>query len=400
MVDTPDLSDGSGSTVAALVDRALDAGVTPDRLSDDIIGSWRRSAGAGLSPEMFVVPFDADVDDGGRLAWAAQPVLDRMGDDLIETGVGLVLTDARGVVVSRRAADRPTRGMFDNIQLAPGFQYGEEHIGTNAIGTALQLKGPTLVLAEQHFADALTRMACAATTVTDPSTGRVLGVVDLSCAADAANPLMLPLAKRAVWEIEQRLLEESATSEPVLREQFLKARRGTRAPLVAVSQRAMLVNAAASSLLEQTDHERLWECVVGVLQGKTDICSFPLGNGQLATFRCQPVLDGARFVGALLLAEAAAGSGRLIARQRREPPTAGFGWESLTDAELAVAAHVSRGMTNREVAARLYLSPHTIDFHLRQLFRKLDVTSRVELTRVVLESASATAEPRLIVAPE
>ncbi len=61
------------------------------------------------------------------------------------------------------------------------------------------------------------------------------------------------------------------------------------------------------------------------------------------------------------------------------------GWASLTDTERCVSELVAEGLTNRQVAARLFMSVHTVAFHLRHVFRKLEVASRVELTRLTLE---------------
>jgi DNA-binding CsgD family transcriptional regulator len=61
------------------------------------------------------------------------------------------------------------------------------------------------------------------------------------------------------------------------------------------------------------------------------------------------------------------------------------GWPSLTEAERRVADVVAEGLTNAKAAERLFLSRHTVDFHLRQIFRKLGIGSRVELTRLVLD---------------
>lgn len=69
---------------------------------------------------------------------------------------------------------------------------------------------------------------------------------------------------------------------------------------------------------------------------------------------------------------------------RHAPVRAGNGWASLTHSELRVARLVAEGLTNREVARRLFLSRHTVDTHLRHAFGKLGVSSRVELTRQVL----------------
>jgi DNA-binding CsgD family transcriptional regulator len=58
-----------------------------------------------------------------------------------------------------------------------------------------------------------------------------------------------------------------------------------------------------------------------------------------------------------------------------------LGWESLTDAELNVARLAAAGYTNRGIADKLFVSPHTVNTHLRHVFDKLDVRSRVDLTR-------------------
>ena len=71
----------------------------------------------------------------------------------------------------------------------------------------------------------------------------------------------------------------------------------------------------------------------------------------------------------------------------RQRPAAG--WGSLTDTERSVSAMVSQGLTNRAVAKQMFLSENTVAFHLRQIFRKLNISSRVELTRHVIEHGQA-----------
>jgi DNA-binding CsgD family transcriptional regulator len=57
----------------------------------------------------------------------------------------------------------------------------------------------------------------------------------------------------------------------------------------------------------------------------------------------------------------------------------------LTAQELQVSRFVAQGLANREIAHQLFLSPRTIDFHLRNVFAKLGVTSRAELARLPLD---------------
>jgi DNA-binding CsgD family transcriptional regulator len=60
------------------------------------------------------------------------------------------------------------------------------------------------------------------------------------------------------------------------------------------------------------------------------------------------------------------------------------GWLSLTGTECAVSKLVAEGLTNQQVADQMFISVHTVAFHLRQVFRKLGISSRVELARAAV----------------
>jgi DNA-binding CsgD family transcriptional regulator/tetratricopeptide (TPR) repeat protein len=72
--------------------------------------------------------------------------------------------------------------------------------------------------------------------------------------------------------------------------------------------------------------------------------------------------------------------------RKRQPSAARpeHGWASLTGGELAVVEVVAEGLTSREAAAALYLSPDTVNTHLRHAFAKLGIRSRVELARLAV----------------
>ena len=66
-----------------------------------------------------------------------------------------------------------------------------------------------------------------------------------------------------------------------------------------------------------------------------------------------------------------------------------FGWGSLTETEQRIAHLVADGLTNRQIASRIFVSSHTVAFHLRRIFCKLDVVSRAQLASLAADKARA-----------
>jgi DNA-binding CsgD family transcriptional regulator len=82
---------------------------------------------------------------------------------------------------------------------------------------------------------------------------------------------------------------------------------------------------------------------------------------------------------------------RRLGVQRRivSHPRAKTGWDSLTDSELKVVNLIAQGATNRSVAQRLHVTPHTVKAHLHNAFAKLGINSRAELSKLM----DATDQP-------
>lgn len=67
----------------------------------------------------------------------------------------------------------------------------------------------------------------------------------------------------------------------------------------------------------------------------------------------------------------------------KERPPADAEWARLTKRERTVAILAGQALTNQQIAHRLQISPHTVNFHMRQVFKKLAIDSRVSLARIV-----------------
>nr|BFD96219.1 LuxR family transcriptional regulator [Kitasatospora sp. Xyl93] len=177
--------------------------------------------------------------------------------------------------------------------------------------------------------------------------------------------------------------------EDSAREAFARLSRHTTA---AGTDWALGVRAALAALLSPEPEELHVEAVA-----RLDAAGLRLWHGRALLHQgawlrrdgrradAREVLRTAHHLFAAMGAEGFAERARveLAAAGEQAKPVALGTVQSLTGQELNIARLVATGATSREVADRLFLSPRTIDAHLRSVFRKLDITSRRQLADVL-----------------
>lgn len=225
----------------------------------EIAASWARSSRFGVSGDRLEPAEAPGADPRGRLASLAAPVLDRMATTLADTRTTLVLTDAHAAILDRRAGTSRLQDLLDGLGLVPGYSYAEEVVGTNGMGTAAEERRPVLVQGEEHYHEALRALTCAGVPIEHPITGRLEGVLDLTCFNEDAGPWMTPLVAEAVAGVRAMLEAQATAAERALLAAFLRAsQRGSEA-IVSLNDSFVLTNPAAARLLDGADHASLWE---------------------------------------------------------------------------------------------------------------------------------------------
>lgn len=231
----------------------------PSEVREPIRQSWLRSRALTVHPDRAESRFIREPNNEATLIRAAAPILESLAGDLATEPVAVILTTADGVITQRLASDRKIKTAMDNVLLARGYSYSEQFVGTNGIGTALEMRMPALVLGREHYADDLTALSCAGVPILHPISGKLLGALDLTTWAANGGTLLMTLARTAAQHIQDRILSHALETETAPFNGYLKAARRSTQAILALGGDQVLMNRKLRSSLDSQDLASLTE---------------------------------------------------------------------------------------------------------------------------------------------
>ncbi|MFC9849142.1 sigma-54-dependent Fis family transcriptional regulator [Streptomyces sp. NPDC060223] len=224
-------------------------------VTDVVAASWRRSRTAGVDATTAQAAFHHDLDVQSRLVRCSQPIIDRLSEETADIPLSIALTDGKARVLTRVDTARTIGLMLDKVSFAPGFEYAEGGVGTNGVGTVFESGQPIQIVGPEHFHERLQPFACSGTPVRDPFSGRIEGVLDISCLTEHSNPLMHSLVRAAAHEIERNLLIDRTHNQQALFETFVRVDARSRGAVIALGGTVTMANAFAHVLLTPAEQQ-------------------------------------------------------------------------------------------------------------------------------------------------
>ena len=213
-----------------------------------VLESWTRCLQQGVDPRRSAAPVVVDgdalvsfYDQNGPLYAAISACIAPAITQLADTGMVLITSDARGTLLTTHGDPSLADQMVAN-RIVPGACWGEDHGGTNAVGTALTLGRAVQIHAQEHFCEAGKPWSCNAGLIRDPVDRRILGVVDVT----GPNHMMVltagPLVATLVSRIQAHILAQETAERCQLIEAFYEAAEPGRA-LILCDARGRIIKA-------------------------------------------------------------------------------------------------------------------------------------------------------------
>lgn len=233
------------------IDTLTESDHTPQR--PVIAHSWRRSKLCGINPDDAPPTTAVDIAAADPLLDAARPVLDAAAHRLADTDLSLLLVDHECRMVSRVAFGSTVERTLDALGATPGIPFGEEAVGTTALGTPAEVRGQVMVNGSEHYLEQFKHLSCLGQPIIHPATRRLAGILCMTEVADRVNPLSVPFVSGIVADIADRLLDRSRAHQRCVLDAFQRAAPRRDVAVAAVGDDLQLTNSMAAELLSATD---------------------------------------------------------------------------------------------------------------------------------------------------
>ena len=264
--------------------------VEPGQVRDTILASWQRSRAWNVAADHIDLSYVREPDLDTPLSRNALPVLRDLRENLEGQPISVILTDAHGVLLTRLTADRDLERHLDGVQLLPGFSYAERLVGTNGIGTTLETGQAAHVFGHEHYAEHLEDLACAAAPVRHPISGKIVGVVDLTCWRKDADALLIALAESTADQIAQAMLNDASGCKVQLLQEYLRACRHSAGIVFALNDDMVMMSHHARDVLDPGDQAAvLGHAAEALAVGQLGPVDVELPSGARARMSCRPV---------------------------------------------------------------------------------------------------------------
>ncbi|MGB3770979.1 MAG: transcriptional regulator [Rhodococcus sp. (in: high G+C Gram-positive bacteria)] len=174
-----------------------------------VLDSWLRSRDMGVDPDRGA---DSLMDELTLAKYRAdhpmsviRPVVRKLlVEDAADTGLLVAITDASGRLLWVEG-DTAAKDRAHRMNFAEGADWSESRMGTNAPGTALAIDHCVQIFAAEHFSRPVHEWSCSAAPVHHPTTGRILGAIDITGGPRVAVPEVLSLVRATVAAAESEL---------------------------------------------------------------------------------------------------------------------------------------------------------------------------------------------------
>ena len=319
--------------------------------------SWRRSSLNGIDRgHGSLIQAGPDVDLDTELQTAAAPIVAKLENALGFPAL-IVLSDGEGRLIRCGGSESKIRRRFEDLGACPGASAGEQLVGTNAVGTAIEEGHPIVVVGSEHYQENFEQITCAAALVRSPLTRRTLGSIALAALDVGAREDMLPLAVSASRAIERRLLEHASAADRLVLEALKIRGGGAHRSVLGISRDVVISNEPGMRLLPRLDQALLLERARKTVEtGQERKFEVVLGaDTEPVPVNCIPVRDADVTVGALIdfgCIEIGSGRSRLATSRRDKKRPALSAGESAPDPIIGVSREAKYLMGRLAVAAR------------------------------------------------